>query len=341
MILKKSALIKILESVFKTVGFLSLNLFRWLIWSVLGTLSLFGIRFFDYIFMVYPGTDADVHGYCKPPWLASLLAKSPFFSKRPALAGIISKNCAGRGLTLVVPNTSEQFKSDKDVCNKVMERLEWIQRVIGAKAIALAGQAPGMIIRNGISVNEPFVRGNKGTVFCVMETINEVAKKHNLDPLKASIIVVGVGYVGGLLLKELRNEKYNAIGVDIEMKDNGIVALREDSSLFLPLADITVVLTPKGSDFAPYLRYLKKGSIVIDDTHPRMEQLSGFSFYKVAVGIEDTAFYPKLPGYHQKWIPGCAVEAIVASATGKFNGIPQIRFNEEAKKLGLYAHLVS
>jgi len=339
---KKSKGEKLVGNVFKTIAFLSANFFRWLIWAILGILSVLKINFFNYLFLVYPGTDSDVYGYCKPEWLANWLAKSPLFSKRPAIAGIISRNCAGRGLIFVVPNTSEQFRSDKDVCNKIMKRLNRIRKLIGAKAIAIAGQAPGMIIRNGIPLNEPFVQGNKGTVFCVMETIDQAAKKHGLDPLTASIVIVGVGYSGGLLLKGLRDKGCNAIGVDIEMKDNGIVALKEDGCVFLPLSDIVVVLTPKGSDFAPYVKYLKKGAIVIDDTHPKItDKPPNVHFYKVAVGIGDTIFYPRLPGYHEDWIPGCAVEAIISTATGKFNNTSQSVFNKEAKKLGFYAHLVS
>jgi len=318
-------------------GFILVSLvLRWVIWGILRILKIFKI--FDYLFLVYPGSANDLDGYCP-----RILARSWFFSKKPTVGGIISKGHTGvRGLYFVVPNTAREFNIKKDVCKSIRERLLWLNNLVGSQAIAIAGQVPGMMIKNGVSIEKPFVRGNKGTVFCVMETIDQAAKKHGLDPLTASVIVVGVGYAGGLLLKELRNKGCNAIGIDIEMKDNGIVALREDSCVFLPLADIVVVLTPKGSDFDPYVRYLKKGSIVIDDTHPKItEKPLNVHFYKVAVGIGDTIFYPKLPGYHKNWIPGCAVEAIVSAITGEFNNVSQKIFNEEAKKIGFYAHLVS
>jgi hypothetical protein len=102
-----------------------------------------------------------------------------------------------------------------------------------------------------------------------------------------------------------------------------------------------VVLTPKGSDFIHYIKYLKKDVIIIDDTHPRItEQLSDVTFYKVAVGMKDVKFHPRLPGYKQDWIPGCAVEAMVVAATGDFDNASQEAFNTWAKELGFFAHMV-
>jgi hypothetical protein len=323
--------------ILRQAGFILVSLIlRWVVWGILGALRIFKV--FDYLFLVYPGSPRDLDGYCPRK-----LARSWFFSKKPTVGGIVSKGQVGvRGLYCVVPNTAREFNERPDVCKEVKDRLVWLNNLVGARAVAVAGQVPGIMARNGAPIEKPFVRGNKGTVFCIMETVSEVAKRHNLNPAKTDIIVVGVGYVGGLLLDELRNEGYNAIGVDTELKKRDIVTLQEDSSLFLSRADIVIVLTPKGSDFVPYVRHLKKGAIVVDDTHPKItEKPQGVTFYKVAVGMRDVKFYPRLPGYKAEWIPGCAVEAIFSAATGKFNGSSQKDFNEEAKKLGFFAYLVN
>jgi len=326
----------------RQTGFIFASLvLRWVVWVILGTLRIF--RVFDYLFLVYPGSPRDLDGYCPRK-----LARSWFFSKKPTVGGIISKGQAGvRGLYFVVPNTAKEFGSGKDVCEAVKKRLTWLNALVGSRAVAVAGQVPGMMVRNDVTIEEPFVRGNKGTVFCVMETVSEAAKKHNLNLSDAGIIVVGVGYVGSLLLKEMRANGMKAIGVDTDALSKiheipgGYVALDENARVFLPRADIVVVLTPKGEDFSPYVRHLKEGAIVIDDTHPKIvDRPIGVNFYKVAVGMKDTSFYPSLPGYESNWIPGCAVEAIMASATGGFNGCSQKEFNQKAKELGFFAHLV-
>jgi len=329
---KKSGSFRILRQ----TGFILVSLIlRWVVWGALGALRIFKI--FDYLFLVYPGSASDLDGYCPRK-----LARSWLFSKKPTVGGIISKGQAGvRGLYFVVPNTAKEFDVGKNVCESVKKRLARLNGLVGSRAVAVAGQVPGMMVRNGVSIEKPFVRGNKGTVFCIMETVAEAVKKHQMDSAKANIIVVGVGYVGSLLLDELRNDGYNAIGIDIEIKKGGIVALDEDAKFFLPNADLVVVLTPKGADFAPYVQYLKRGAIIIDDTHPKItDKPFGVHFYKVAVGMKDTKFFPRLPGYKQDWIPGCAVEAIMAAATGEFNGCSQREFNQKAEKLGFFARMV-
>ena len=326
---------QVLISVLRKTAFIFVSLIlRWPIWGALALVRFF--KPFSYLFLVYPGADSDLDGYCP-----RRMAKSWLFSKKPAIGGIISKSAGGRGLILVVPNTVKEFLLRKEVCKKVMWRLKLIKNVVGAKSIAIAGQVPGMLSRHNLSLEKPFVMGNKGTVFCIMETISEVMKKHYLEPGNFRIALIGVGYVGALLLSSLKDQGHNIVGVDIQINRKGIF-LPQESRPFLKEADMVIVLTPRGSDFAPYASDLKTGAIVIDDTHPKITQRPiGVNFYKVAVGLNGVKFYPHLPGYRAEWIPGCAVEAIYSAATGQFNGSSQEEFNKRAKELGFFAHLVS
>ena len=328
---------KTAASICRKLGFLTVSiLLRWPIWLFLGALCFFGIKVFDYLFLVYPGTEKDLDGYC-PRWLA----KSWIFRGKPVIGGIITSGIGGRGLTLVIPNTINEIKSNKDTSKKIVRRLNWIKRLVGAKSIALAGQMPGIIIRAGQDLVEPFVRGNKGTVFCVTETIKSALKKHNLILKQLNVVVCGVGYVGGVLMSFLEEEGYNVTGIDIKARRRGVKLLNEAHGILMK-ADLVVVLTPKGSDFASYMDFVKPGAIIIDDTHPKIHRKSnGHSFYKVAVGMEGVKFFPRLPGYKSDWIPGCAVEAITSAATGDFNGVSQEVFNKQARDLGFYAHLVN
>lgn len=328
---------KVFLKVLRIIGFLTIGLIlRWPIWIALWMMKIVGIKFFDYLFLVYPGTDKDLDGYC-PRWLA----KSWLFSTKPSIGGIISKAETGRGLILVVPNTTVEFLQRRDICEKTTKRLKWIKNIIGAKAIALAGQMPSMLKRNNIKIEEPFVKGNKGTVFCVAETIDRTISKHDLIPGEFQIALVGVGYVGKLLMDHLESEGHNVVGIDIEIQRHG-VKLQEEAPGILITSDMVIVLTPRGEDFNPYVDFLKPGAIVIDDTHPKiLKKPKNVFFYKVAVGLDKVRFFPRLPGYRSDWIPGCAIEAIISSTIGGgFNGISQINFNNRARKIGFYAHLV-
>jgi hypothetical protein len=306
---------------------------RWPTWFLLGLIRVF--KPFDYLFLVYPGTDKDLDGYC-PRWLA----KSRLFRSKPQVGGVITKGSGGRGLVLVVPDTVKAFIKDPQIGRKTIKNLDRIRQLVGAKSIAIAGQLPGIMSRHRINLENPFVVGNSGTVFCVMETVGRVMSLHGLMAGKFKTALVGVGFTGRLVLEALKNDGHDIYGVDIKISHRGVL-VGEEGIAALKTADMVIVLTPKGSDFLPYVGYLKPGCIVIDDTHPKITQRpEEVHFYKVAMGMKGVKFLPRLPGYRSNWIPGCTVEAIYSAATGNFNHTPQAEFNRIARELGFYAHLV-
>ena len=151
--------------------------------------------------------------------------------------------------------------------------------------------------------------------------------------------MVGVGHMGGEVIDYLKNSNSVVSGIDIRRRRDGVM-LPEEGLKSLTKADMVVVLTPKGSDFASYMKHLKPGCVVVDDTHPRLTGASDdIKLYKVAVGLNDVVFYPRLPGYRKNWLPGCVVEAIYAVRTGAFGHEPLPVFIEKARAIGYYAHL--
>ena len=325
----------------RKISFVSVNLFRWPIWFVLGIMRIFGIRFFDYLFLISPGTSKnvrDIGRYC-PLWIS----KSRAFSEAVNLfVGIIQKPKGGssRGLIIGTFKTTEDFLRDKKLGVKFDRQLRFLSSLLDVKSIALSGQMPGLMARHGVEIKKPLVRGNKGTVFCVSETVRKAVIKHKLKIGQFQMAIVGIGYVGQLLIDYLRSLGYRVVGVDIKPRGHSVV-LTDKAPQVLARSKIVVVLTPDGRDFVPYVRYLKPGSIVIDDTHPRIRgEIGRVVFYKVAVSLNGVEFFPRLPGYRKNWIPGCVVEAIIAAETEKFNGEDQKTFNQEARKLGFNTLLV-
>ena len=322
----------------RKVAFLTMNvILRWPIWGILRCLRRFSL--FDYIFLVYPGDSSDLDGYC-PRWLA----RSWLFLRQPTIGGMISGKSLG--LVLVVPNTVGEFKSNSETTRVVLERLAAIQKRIGAKSVALAGRLPTVAEHQGVKLAPPFVQGVRGTLFCVMDAIERAAEKHALDPARSRIGILGVGRIGHVLLEETAKLGWNIFGVDVRPDaradvhaDRVEVFCGPPAFDALATADVVVVLTTAGSDFYPYLKYLKPSTIVLDDTHPMIRQKpDGIVFYKVAVERKDVFFRPKLPGYKKHWIPGCAVEAIVTANTLDFD-MDQQTFNKTARALGLRATL--
>ncbi len=326
----KKSLRKIVVFIRKVVFILFSLILRWPIWGIMFFVSRF-IRVFDYLFLVYPGSDSDLDGYC-PRWLAN----SFLFREKPVIGGIVSKGKkTGRGLVLVVPNKPFEFGREL-VAKKITKRLEFVRKITRARSIALAGQAPGMVKRV-ISLEPPFVEGVQGTVFCIVETLKEVSKKEKIYE-SSKIVVVGVGRIGKAVIDYLEDLGLNVVGIDVIRTKKGVV-LAGQASEILSQADVVIVLTPKGSDFLPYVKHLKPSAIVIDDTHPKMKKRIPQTVYKVAVELPGANFYPRLPGYRKNWIPGCAVEAIVESANGG-RLETQNKFNLKASKLGFKALLI-
>ncbi len=186
---------------------------------------------FDYLFLVYPGSKTDLAGYC-PNWLAS----TSIFMGRPTIGGMISNGPAKRGLVLVVPNTVGEMRADKEMCQAIKRRLLRVQKLTGAKAIALAGQMPGVFLRHGLELKKPFVSGVRGTVYSVVETIETLTARKNVSP-GGTMVVVGVGHMGGEVVNYLQNSNWKIHGIDIRRHRDGVL-LPEEGKKVLAQADM-------------------------------------------------------------------------------------------------------
>lgn len=307
---------------------------RWPIWVMLLFIRPFGL--FDYIFLVYPGTQKHLNTYCP-----KLLKSTRFLDAKPSVLSIVKKANGVRGLVLGVPNFTKEFRENKNLTKKLISNLELIKKITGVSSVAMAGQLPSITHKHALGLPLGFVSGTTGTVFCVIATIESVFKKHTLDKKNNPIAVVGVGYVGSILISTLQDLGYNTQGIDI-IKTSSKIILAKDASSVLKKSKVIVALTPRGKDFTPYLKKLSQDSIIIDDTHPKID-LSVVSvkntFYKVAIGLKNAKFCPKLPGYKNDWLPGCVIEAMHLAILKK-SANNQKEFIRQAKKIGFYAHLV-
>jgi len=305
-------------------------------WPILFLLTLGRVFNFNCIFTVYPGSQRDVDGYF-PKGLKWFL--KPIASGKPFVAGMITTgNGLGRGLVLAVPNSIDQIRTDKQLVGKIMKRLNFTRHLTGAKTIAIAGQGP-RYFKSHHPYTKPFVYGLRGRVFSVVETVERIMEKHQLEKGKTTIAILGVGEIGEAIIENLREKGVQAVGIDIQVKDGRVVLCSEGMNR-LREADLVVVQTPRGDDVVPYYADLKKTAILVDDAHPRISaKPSEIHFYKVAIGRPGVQFRPPLPGYEHYWIPGCVQESMVVAETGNHD-LSQEEFNERAKKLGFFAHLI-
>jgi hypothetical protein len=329
---------------------ITINYFLWIpIRWFLGKLSQFRVVPIEFIFLVYPGTTSDMR-LAGPTWAAKRI-----FGGKVRLAGMILGNGVA-GITVGVSNLSEEFRTDADLCKNVVTQLLDLKERWGAKAISVAGEAPKFLRKHDNRARKrPFCAGILGTTFCVLSTVEKVLNHHELDPGNLSLMVVGArGFIGGPVTEALERLGFHRIAkADLSAKD-GCMDPSEAKELIGSM-DIVVVLTAKGAEFEPYVIGLTSGTIIIDDTHPKIRGKlrdtiisKGCFFYKVAVWRQGTIFFPGLPGYgpvkdvpFSRW-PGCAVEGFVTSASGMVETFTsQEEFDREARRLGIIAALTS
>lgn len=315
----------------------AVNFFLWpLIRPIMKTFGLI-----DMVFVVYPGTKRDINAYI-PLWFQGIAKRYFLFS----IVGLLTRGEGKkRGIVIALAEDISEFSPNK--LSGLMGEMRKIADATGANSIALAGRLPGIFLANNISVDLPFRKGDQGTVFTVTETVRCVAGRENIS-FTDTIGVLGVGFIGGKVLKRLRVLGYESlIGFDPRNKgplNGNRITITSDLNL-LPKCKMVVVLTAKGSDITDSIPYFKEGVVVVDDTHPQLppeivrqiRKTQNGKVYKTALGLTGVNFVPRLPGYDKRWLPGCVIEALVNGNTQK----TQDSFDFHGRELGLKPFLVS
>lgn len=295
-------------------------------------------RFFEYVFFVYPGKESDMDGYMPRSFANSKWGRTKIF-----FGGIITPprgRGVGRGFLIGAPSTVRSMVRSAEECKILERRMKQIAECFSLKCVAIAGRAPSIFMRHGIPLDRPFVHGEKGMVFCTIEMLYSVAKSHQISLNKVLIAVFGAGRVGKSIADFLVEEGYKVIGVRSQsVFDHDDHKLDHDADEVLATADIIIVISPKGSDFHPYMKHLKDGAIIIGETHPPIQRpFTRGSIYRAALFAEGLQFVPSLETYDTISVPGCVVEAMVVSQHGEITN--QHIFNKKAREIGFVARNV-
>ncbi len=287
-----------------------------------------------YVFLVYPGTEADVT-HVMPRWLAG----SPWVKSNPALIGLITGgHKVRRGLVFAISNNTRQLvrRDSKNDLRQIKDRLERIAEVVGAEAIAMAGQLPSIMARRS-TLPGRCVEGVYGTVYSIDATLETLMPG---DRGTVRGVIVGMGRIGQAMCELLSGELERLDGIDQRSQCGALTPADPRYRQVLENADAVVALTPRGEDAVPHLEHLNPRALIIDDTHPRLlsRDLSAVQIartFKVALS-SGARFLPRLSRYESNWLPGCALEAqVVASADHPIGSYEE--FRQAARDLGVHA----
>lgn len=290
------------------------------------------------VFMIYPGQWLELRAYC--PGVLLPVVRTRLVWSRPVPVGAIMQGWRPVGMVTGVPNTQKELVRHREDVAIIQSRLIAFSRKIGARRVSMAGQLPGILKRHGLKRDPMIVAGVFGTVFLVSSCIRRIFTQHDLSD-RAQVTIFGVGMIGSSLIGHLSSEGFNVVGIDQSPRTNDTPGLSEAITI-LGATDVAVLLSSRGVDFLPYVEFLKKGAVVLDDTHPsfpinRMADVTvppGVQFYKAVATKPDLRFIPSLPGFESEWIPGCALEAIVLAECGIRKLESQSDFDNAASTMG-------
>lgn len=293
----------------------------------------------DYVFVLYPGTEAHKRHYF-PPWIERILR--PVFP-----AGVIR---FGSYWGLLVGGLASA-----ETLERAPERLETFLSEVhgqfgGVGSIALAGRLPSLAVRSGVGLDRPFTRGDRGTVCAMLGAIRQLAGMLGKPTEEVTLALIGgAGFIGSRLIDSLTTEFGRVIAVDPRYAGasreagNVVYTARPED---VAEAEAIMVLTARGSDTAGIANHLSCGTVVADDTHPEIPQAvreimeeRGATVLKATVADARIRFVPALPDFRADDIPGCLLEALVVVHRGKEVLDSQAEFNRAAEELGFGARL--
>lgn len=293
----------------------------------------------NYVFVVYPGTEADKRLYC-PAWAERLLPPlSP--------SGVI--RFRGRwGLMVSGLVTAELLERRPAAIQALLDdaRSEFPR----VKVIALAGRLPSIATRAGVDLDQPFTRGDRGTLSAMLSAARELARLSGRPPAELTIAVPGgAGFIGMQLVLQLAAEFRRVVAIDPRFEgerrshDNILFTERPEA---VASADAVLVLTRRGDDVASIAPFVAPGTLVADDTHPeipadvrRTMEMRGAEVLKASMYDARFKIVPRIPMFRRDDIPGCLLEALVVLDNGHGVVRSQVGFDRAAARIGFSTRL--
>lgn len=310
----------------KAYGRLILVLFFYFIWPSLKKRVKVPL-----LFGVY-GTQREQDHYWSPDRTAKMRTVFP--------VGVIRFGWRHWGIVAATKITAEELGSSG---GKVLELMKAFKEEFPtANNIPLAGRQPAWFakVSQGKKLPDPFVGGELGTPYLMQRAAFVLAEKADLPPQECTVAILGgAGYIGTMVVQDLSKSFGRVIAIDprFQSEDTNGNILQTNRISVVAEARIVLVLTADGSQVAPYVQFLRPGTLMADDTHPMIPRSLRDQMERVGVEVQKVVFMdrrfriaPPMPGYPPKLIPGCLVQGIVQLKCG-----PQALQDLESFKRGV------
>ena len=255
------------------------------------------------VFLEYPATHEYVSALTFPRY--ALRARW-----NPRLAGIYSPGPGKWGLILAVSSLEADLIDPENIRNLhgILDRVEKVKHLVGAKHIALAGLLPSILREQNLhqSGNE------RDQVAAIVEqAIYETVSRAGLQSEDPVILLGGAGYIGTAVHERLRNNcDHPLISIDTKTSES-------HSQMIQQLAPhnnqpVLLVNVARNKVLDMFLPQLWSQLVILNEVFPAADRSMrtrlgdmGIAYYHLA-GIRGFAL-PKFAGPYAGAIPCCAV----------------------------------
>lgn len=295
----------------------------------------------SFLFAVY-GSEKDVATYYTPT-MAKVMPR--------ILIGGLIQNRKQRGLLVASKYYENELADDDD---KVREYLADLEAAFpDVQTIALVGRLPNFAMRAGIEIKPPYVDGSMGTRYMIWDVGCQMGRLPEYQNEPTLCVLGGAGRIGNLVCTDLAREYKTVIAFDkryevdeeIQVGENRI--LRTGDVTRLTECKLYISLTHHGDVIREFADYIPPGSLVADDTHPcislevREELLAkGIKTMKIVLSHDKFSMWPRMPGWNNRAIPGCLVEALVVAEFKDTNVSEFAAFRDSALEIGFKGELI-
>jgi len=295
----------------------------------------------SFLFAVY-GNEKDTSTYYSP-------AMSNFMPD--ILIGGLIKNRNRRGLLVASKFYEQELVESPEKVNAYMHQLQ--RSFPGINTIALVGRLPNFVMKSGIEIEPPYVDGSMGTRYMIWDVACQMRGFAEYRNETVIAVLGGAGRIGNRVCEDLTREFNTVLAFDPRYSHDEEIntpmgkIIKTSDVTHLASCKLYIALMHHGDVIRDFQHHIPAGALVADDTHPCIslevrEQMSGLGIktLKIVLAHEDFSMWPRMPGWNNRAIPGCLVEALVLLEQEDTDVTDFDAFSKTALKIGFKGQLI-
>jgi hypothetical protein len=294
-----------------------------------------------FIFAVY-GNEKDAATYYTP-----LMSKF----MPPLMIGSIIRNQNRRGIMVASKFFERELAEDSVKVRTYLDQLQ--SEFPHINTIALVGRLPNFAMKAGLDITPPYVDGSMGTRYMIWDIGRQMLQIPEYKHETVVTVLGGAGRIGNKVCEDLTREFRTVIAFDPRYENSEEIytpigkITRTNNPDLLKECKLFVGLTHHGDVIKELKQHLPAGSLVADDTHPCIsyearEELKAEDISVLKIVLTHNAFsmWPRMPGWNNRAIPGCLVEALVLLEQEDADVSDFDTFSQIAERIGFQGQLI-